>query len=598
MGRYPQLTVPSNAELKVNVGFFKGATGSDGVTFEVQFEEGQSRQTIVSRFATYDGKLDSITQSLSSLAGRTGYFILYVNAGQSSGQDWAAWAEAKIETAPPALPDLVVVDVRQENNTIRYKIKNVGESSVVNPLGGTISFCNALFIDGELVAKDYVNIYEMMPGQWIDNPFDYYWEMTPPQHTIKVCADWEQNVDEENEGNNWLEETWYMEEELPDLIIDEIKCDRENSRIEYVLKNIGQKTAKGGHSTTLFVDGKEVTHDLVNVDLTPGETYESWFKEYKWTECHTIEVRTCTDNYNQVKEANEQNNCLDETCECVVDTIPPTITSGPTVSEVTQTSTVICWETDEASDSRVKYDNRSGKYGSVIEDPSLVKQHCLNLTKLEPTTTYHFMVESRDSSRNGVISRALNFAGTWDTSTSEKGSYHVLGLVIYDGQTTPPITVIVSTNYSPVADLSCSPDRPDINQDITFDASGSSDRDGEIVSFQWDFGDGSSASGKITNHAYSRFNEYEVILTVTDNEGAFDTSTRFVTVAAPVVTGEHPRWDINEDGKVDYKDLAILGAHYGDTTEPPYPRYDINQDGRVDLYDRNLLVGHYKEVGP
>ena len=59
---------------------------------------------------------------------------------------------------------------------------------------------------------------------------------------------------------------------------------------------------------------------------------------------------------------------------------------------------------------------------------------------------------------------------------------------------------------------------------------------------------------------------------------------------------EELSWDINEDGKVDHKDLAILGAHYGDATEPPYPRYDINQDGRVDLYDRNLLVGCYGEV--
>ncbi len=135
MGRYPQLTVPSNAELEVAVGFFKGATGSDGITFEVQFEEfcgltaAPKKYSILSHRATYDGKLDTITQSLSSLAGKTGNFILYVNAGQSSGQDWAVWAETKIETAPPALPDLVVVDVRQEDNTIRYKIENVGEAS-------------------------------------------------------------------------------------------------------------------------------------------------------------------------------------------------------------------------------------------------------------------------------------------------------------------------------------------------------------------------------------------------------------------------------------------------------------------------------------
>jgi len=227
MGRYPQLTVPSEAELKVTVGFFKGATGTDGVTFEVQFEEGQQRQTILSRYATSDGNLDSITTSLSSLSGKTGYFILYVNAGQNSGRDWAAWAEAKIVTTTPAqLPDLVTTDVWQDGNSIRYKIENMGDGSVVNTLGGTTSFCNALFIDGELVATDCVNIHEMKPGQHIDNPFDYYWEMTPPEHEIEVCADWEEDVTESNEDNNCLEQVWRLEEQ-PELIIEEVECTSE-----------------------------------------------------------------------------------------------------------------------------------------------------------------------------------------------------------------------------------------------------------------------------------------------------------------------------------------------------------------------------------
>jgi len=526
MGRYPQLTIPVGAELRVAVGFLKGATGTDGATFEVQFEEGQKRQTILSYRATYDGKIDSITLSLSPLAGRTGHLILRVNAGQSSGQDWAAWAEARIETvappAPPAppdlivdriecgpgnklsvtiknvgsgalpggwiavaeayfdgakrgafdlkhptstvgggiakpggsstylvawdiarpvivrvlvdptnnitesneqnnireqkvepceiaLPDLVVVDIRQEGNTIRYKIQNVGQGSVANPLGGTTPFCNALFIDGELVAKDCVNIHEMLPGQWIDNPFDYYWEMTPPQHTIKVCADWDQDVNEKNEGNNCLEQTWYMEEKLPDLIIEVIKCDQENSQIGYVVKNIGEEQGKAGHATTLYVDDEEVSHDLVSVDLKSGASYESWFKEYEWPECKAIKVKICADNYNQVTETDEQNNCQEETCECIVDITPPRIISGPTVSQVTQTSVVICWGTDEASDSRTGYDYRSGEYGRVLEDSNLVKEHCLSLTKLAPATTYHFIVESADSSGNKVMSRDLSF---------------------------------------------------------------------------------------------------------------------------------------------------------------------------------------------
>jgi len=220
MGRYPELTVPADAELKVTVGFFKGATGSDGVTFEVKFEEflgltvAPKTYSIVSHVATYDGKLDTLTEELSSIEGKTGNFVLYVNAGQNSGHDWAAWAEAKIEVAaPPALPDLIVEDVWQADNTIRYKIKNVGEGSVVNPPGGTTPFCNVLFIDGELVAKDCVNIHEMLPGQSIDNPFDYDWEMTPPEHAIQVCADWDEVVEESNEQNNCWEGVWTMEED-------------------------------------------------------------------------------------------------------------------------------------------------------------------------------------------------------------------------------------------------------------------------------------------------------------------------------------------------------------------------------------------------
>jgi hypothetical protein len=42
-------------------------------------------------------------------------------------------------------------------------------------------------------------------------------------------------------------------------------CDRNNSLIGYVLKNIGGEVAKGNHSTTLYVDGKEVAHDPVGL---------------------------------------------------------------------------------------------------------------------------------------------------------------------------------------------------------------------------------------------------------------------------------------------------------------------------------------------
>jgi len=41
----------------------------------------------------------------------------------------------------------------------------------------------------------------------------------------------------------------------------------------------------------------------------------------------------------------------------------------------------------------------------------------------------------------------------------------------------------------------------------------------------------------------------------------------------------------------------MLGAHYGETiAQPPYPAWDINQDGKVDYKDLAILGAHYGEV--
>ncbi|WP_315095894.1 alkaline phosphatase [uncultured Cellulomonas sp.] len=67
------------------------------------------------------------------------------------------------------------------------------------------------------------------------------------------------------------------------------------------------------------------------------------------------------------------------------------------------------------------------------------------------------------------------------------------------------------------------------------DATASSDPDGTIESYQWNFGDGTTGSGHTVAHAYGGSGIYTVSLTVTDDDGVASTTTAPLTIIAPVV---------------------------------------------------------------
>src|SRR5205823_5503870 len=71
-----------------------------------------------------------------------------------------------------------------------------------------------------------------------------------------------------------------------------------------------------------------------------------------------------------------------------------------------------------------------------------------------------------------------------------------------------PIAVIKPSSTSGTSPLS-----------VTFDATGSSDPDGNIAQFLWDFGDGATGAGALAAHTYSA-GSYTATLRVIDDQGA------------------------------------------------------------------------------
>lgn len=87
-------------------------------------------------------------------------------------------------------------------------------------------------------------------------------------------------------------------------------------------------------------------------------------------------------------------------------------------------------------------------------------------------------------------------------------------------------------NQPPQAKFSASPQVGTVPLKVTFNAEESSD-DQEVVSFLWDFGDGSQGEGKLVEHTFNKTGTLTIRLTVKDVEGLSSSTTLSITVQAP-----------------------------------------------------------------
>ncbi|MBI4556661.1 MAG: fibronectin type III domain-containing protein [Candidatus Hydrogenedentes bacterium] len=99
-------------------------------------------------------------------------------------------------------------------------------------------------------------------------------------------------------------------------------------------------------------------------------------------------------------------NLLQNVILSIEDTRAPLIISGPFVRSITDTSTVIEWETDEVASSDVQYGEGQG-LGSSASVPGDVRHHSVPLTGLTPGTEYSVQVSSMDAAGNGPTTSGI-----------------------------------------------------------------------------------------------------------------------------------------------------------------------------------------------
>jgi len=168
------------------------------------------------------------------------------------------------------------------------------------------------------------------------------------------------------------------------------------------------------------------------------------------------------------------------------------------------------------------------------------------------TTSSYYVI----ASKTGYVNGRADF----------KASVKYVFLYGYQATLTPNYLNIVINHY-PTANVN-GPYSAEATDSISFSSSGSTDPDGFIVQYFWDFGDGTNSTDTNPSHAYAEPGNYAVSLKVNDDSGDSHTATTSATISPkpPIVDANGPYIG----GATDPIDFSSEGSHDPDGTITQY----------------------------
>ena len=142
---------------------------------------------------------------------------------------------------------------------------------------------------------------------------------------------------------------------------------------------------------------------------------------------------------------------------------------------------------------------------------------------------------------------------------------HTAVLTVTDShgnQATDTVVITVEPNAAPVAHVIATPTSGTAPFEVSFDGSGSSDANGDELSYTWTFGDDTTSSGVTTSHTFQDPGTYTATLTVSDDQLS-DSATVTIVVDEPATPPEAPvlaQPTVATDGTVALDWTDVTGA--------------------------------------